>query len=289
MITPKVDRAYFEFLFKCNIRLFFFFFLARVKWRNEKAGGRSESERLIDALCGLVEHDSEAFIYIVKDEETNELTNLFIQTSAMRRNATMFPRVLLMDHTYKINKNRMPTCVLMVMDGNGEGRVAGLAYLATEKKENVTNTLSAFKTSVGQDTADKIKTVVIDKDMTEAAAIGDVLPLASIQLCDFHVSNTFKLRTAHEKPELRELLKKLRFAQNDKEFDQLCQMLKEVSSANFWIYFDKNWVECPMAWSFRDKKKSLNLGNTTTARLECFNGKIKIVSLLFVQCFKHFI
>ena len=164
-------------------------------------------------------------VQVIKDEETQELQNLFVQTSAMRDTFMQFPRILLFDHGYKINKNRMPVSLLMVMDGNGDGKVVGLSFLSNERKENICNTLKGFITSSGQDAIIAIKTVVIDKDMGELSALQQMLPRVQIQLCDFHVSNTFNGRCAHEDREVLEILNKLRFAQDDKEFKELVVQL----------------------------------------------------------------
>lgn len=189
-----------------------------------------------------------------------------------------YGKIVLFDHTYKINKTRMPTALLMTMDGNGDGRVVGLAFLANERKENVGNTLDAFITTCGAEIIANIKTIIIDKDMSEIAAIKKKLPHVNTQLCDFHVENVFNGRTTHEKAEVSSILKKLRFAETNDEFLKLVEDLREVASVKFMKYFTENWLNCPIAWAYRDKKNSINLGNTTNNRLESFNGKIKIVS-----------
>jgi len=238
---------------------------------------------LIDALAKIVEADPQASFHVTKDEESGELLNLFIQTEAMRKNFVNYGRLIMFDHTYKINNNRMPVALIMVMDGNGDGQVAGVAFLANEKKENVKNTVQAFIACTGEEHIKNIKTAVIDKDMSELGALRELLPHVHIQLCDFHVANVFKseVRKRCDKSkvdEVMQILKKLRYAKDDLEFDELYDQIKEHASPHFMDYFDTNWLKFPAAWSFRDKKASINLGNSRNNRLENFNGKMKMVS-----------
>lgn len=246
--------------------------------KRDDVGGRTEEEQLIEVLLKLKEKDPGAFFHIIKDEETSELQNLFVQTSHMRHNVSRFGKIILFDHTYQINKNKMPVALLMVMDGNGDGRVAGIAFLSNERKENVGNTLRGFIEACGEETVKGIRTVCIDKDMSELAALKLLLPHVCVQLCDFHVVNVFNGRTAHESDEVKRIVDKLRFAETDEKFQKLCTDLEKVASKKFYDYFKDNWMVCPAAWAFNDKKNSINLGNTTTNRLESFNGKIKLVS-----------
>lgn len=72
---------------------------------------------LVHTLCEIIEEDPNAFIHVQKDEN-DSLEVIFIQTSKMRSNVEKFGMVVLFDHTYKINKNRLPVSVFKVMDGN---------------------------------------------------------------------------------------------------------------------------------------------------------------------------
>lgn len=87
----------------------------------------------------------------------------------------------------------MPASVLMTMDGNGNGRSAGHAFKANEKATTIEHVLNAFKTLIGEEAANNIRTNVIDNDYTEVKAINNVFPNAAIHLWDFHVSRTFRV------------------------------------------------------------------------------------------------
>ena len=99
-----------------------------------------------------------------------------------------------------------------------------------------------------------------------------------IQLCKFHTSKTFKERSCKESPKVKEILKKLRETDSEEDFQKLVEELKENASSTFFTYFDVKWLQCPEAWAQKDKKFSVNHGNSTTNRLEVHNSKIKMVS-----------
>ncbi|XP_034233441.1 uncharacterized protein LOC117640701 isoform X2 [Thrips palmi] len=247
----------------------------RAKFKREGRKGKTPEELLCDTLQELLDTDPEAHIRVGRNED-NELEFLFIQTSGMRKTMQEFGTVLLMDHTYKINSRRMPVSVFMTMDGHGDGRPVGYAFIANERSETIANVLQSFKTSIGAECASKIKTVIIDKDYSEAKAIKNVLPDANIQLCDFHVSRTFKTRAKKEDPKVLVLINSLRYCSSE-EFPGIVAELENIASEEFFDKFKKDWLNCKLAWCFRDKQKSLNLGNNTNNRLENHNSKIKMM------------
>ncbi|XP_052128681.1 uncharacterized protein LOC127750611 isoform X2 [Frankliniella occidentalis] len=248
----------------------------RARWNKEKHGGLSEEERLATVLQNLKEADDGASIFIGTDDEEN-LKYVFFQTSGMRKNVAQYGRVILLDHSHKVNKNRMPVCVLMVMDGEGNGRAAGYAFVANEQLVTVADVLSSFRQSIGEDVAMGVKTIVIDKDPSEIGAIQEVFPDVHIQLCIFHVGRTLKEKSSKETTEVKEIVDELKYVRTDARFKALCSQLEKAASVDFYEYMKENWLDCPQAWSFRDKQHSINLGNTTTNRVENHNSKIKMI------------
>ncbi|KAK3911695.1 Protein FAR1-RELATED SEQUENCE 5, partial [Frankliniella fusca] len=250
----------------------------RQKWEKERTNGQSDEERLNASLQKLIE-DYGAYVYVGREdglaEEQGELQFLFIQTPAMKQNVVDYGVVLIVDHTYKVNRNRMPVCVLMVMDGNGSGRVAGYAFVINELATTVTAVLKSFRDAASDEVADKIKTVIIDKDPSEIVAILNIFPDAKIQLCLFHVSKIFKEKSKKESEEVKSIIEKMKYA-DPVTFDGLLKNLEAEASPGFYKYFYDKWAICPHAWSFKDKQQSINLGNSTTNRVECHNSKIKM-------------
>ncbi|XP_034246660.1 uncharacterized protein ZSWIM9-like [Thrips palmi] len=248
----------------------------RAKMKKEALSGRTEEEKLLDVLQELTDVDPDSNIHIGQDNGGN-LEFLFFQTSEMKKNMQKYPSVVIMDTTYKINKNQMPVVVFMVMDGNGSGRVGGYAFVANEIKITLKKVLEALKKSLGEETVEKIKVVVVDKDYSEIGALKAVFPHCRIQLCDFHVSKSFqkKANELHEPKVVLEILTKMRYCTNDQSFQNLVAELKKAASQKMYEYFENNWLKISEGWSLRDRHDCL--GNTTSNRLENHNGKIKMI------------
>ncbi|XP_034253683.1 uncharacterized protein LOC117652699 [Thrips palmi] len=244
--------------------------------KKEQLGGLSPEEKLVEVLESLLSNDPNAFIHVGKSPD-NDLTFLFIQTGAMRDTMRTYGRVLLLDHTYKVNKNKMPLTVLMTMDGDLEGRPVGYAFVANEQLVTVKAVMDVFKSAIGDEAASRISSITVDKDYTEIKALAAVFPNAVIQLCDFHVSRTFNGKTHQEDPRVKEILTSMRYCSQEDEFKDLETELRRVATEKFMTYFVKNWLSCPVAWSYRDRKVVANSGNATNNRLENLNGKIKNV------------
>jgi len=249
--------------------------------KDEDRKAMDPEEKLLDVLEKLLKVDEGAYVSV--SHVCNEFQYLFIQTSKMKETAQKFGSVIFMDTTYKINKNQMPVSVLMVMDGHGNGRPVGYAFLANETADTYIAMLKDFRGNVGEESsAEKTQTFLIDKDPAEAKSITEVYPEVDIQLCDFHVSRTFSKRSSKEPPRVREIIDTLRFTSNDEDFENLVVELEKESSNEFFTYFKENWLSCPLSWSRRDKKKSINLGQNTTNLVENHNAKLKMVKFFFI-------
>ncbi|KAK3916275.1 Zinc finger SWIM domain-containing protein 3 [Frankliniella fusca] len=253
----------------------------RAQLKKEKHEGRSEEDRLSKVLEDLLT-DKDASLVVGRDKN-QKMKFLFFQTSGMKRNVARYGKVILLDHSHKVNSNRMPVCVIMVMDGEGNGRAAGYAFVANEQLVTVAEVLKSFRESIGEELAVAVRTIVIDKDPSEIGAIEQVFPEVHIHLCIFHVGRSLNEKSSKESALVKEILDKLKYATTDSKFQSLCSELKEAASSKFYDYFKENWEHCPQAWSYRDKQKSINLGNTTTNRVENHNSKIKMASKQYYQ------
>jgi transposase-like protein len=96
----------------------------------------------------------------------------------MKHTFAMFPEVLMIDCTYCTNRLRMPLFTLLVEDGNGTGQTMGYAFITHETENTKMARIRKFE---------RVKVVVLDKDMKEIAAVKKVIPGAEIQICKFHV------------------------------------------------------------------------------------------------------
>ncbi|KAK3916799.1 hypothetical protein KUF71_006400, partial [Frankliniella fusca] len=243
--------------------------------RDERQG-RSEEEMLLAALNKIKEKDPGACAHLDFNSETKEVHFILIQTTDMRKALLKFPEVILMDLTYKINKNMMPVSVIQIMNGEGKGEAVCYAFLANEKKETLTNMLLAFCVQSGQDIFAKTNCIVVDKDFSEIGAIRAVMPNAKVHICSVHVEKNVKkaARGDPNKKQAMESFKCMLYAENDSEFQIHLSDFSKVASKTLHTYFVNNWLLSKEAWSLKDRITVNTLRNHTTNRILDVNSTL---------------
>uniref|UniRef100_A0A8W8MAF0 SWIM-type domain-containing protein n=1 Tax=Magallana gigas TaxID=29159 RepID=A0A8W8MAF0_MAGGI len=249
------------------------------KAKRERNGDKTEEELLMDELKKLCEDDPEAVISVQANNE-GVLEFLLLVTGDMKQTFAMFPEVLMIDSTYCTNRLRMPLFSLLVEDGNGTGQTVGYAFITHETE----HTLSAVMTEISRiHKLEKVKVVVLDKDMKEIAAVRKVIPGAEIQLCKFHVIQAVdrfiqKLsKPQEEKNDLKKSFQSLVFSKSKSAFERALCHLAATAPDSFMAYYNKNWGKPHQIkhWAFYKTIQQINLGNTTNNRMESHNQKIK--------------
>lgn len=225
------------------------------------------------------EDDPEAVISVQANNE-GVLEFLLLVTGDMKQTFAMFPEVLMIDFSYCTNRLRMPLFSLLVEDGNGTGQTVGYAFITHETE----HTLSAVMTEISRiHKLEKVKVVVLDKDMKEIAAFGKVIPAAEVQLCKFHVIQAVdrfiqKLsKPQEEKNDLQKFFQSLLFSKSKSAFERALGHLAATAPESFMAYYNKNWGKPHQIkhWAFYKTIQQINLGNTTNKRMESHNQKIK--------------
>ncbi|KAK3912071.1 Protein FAR-RED IMPAIRED RESPONSE 1 [Frankliniella fusca] len=249
----------------------------RLAIKRKEREGRSETEDLIHYLKTL-EDDGDIICVGTDSENEDNIQFIFIMHKSMLPTFKKFPEVIIVDSTYNSNKHKMPLLLINAMNGLGGTECVAYAFLVNETKETYAEIFKEFRNAVGEEAILETKTVVVDHDMSEISSLKEVLPHVDVQLCSFHVPNSFKRRTKTEKKkeEVREILQKMIYSKTDEEYNELYESLKQVASSAFMTdYFNKYYHNCPSAWTRKSKSKSPNLGNDTTNRNESMNQKIK--------------
>ncbi|XP_052131253.1 uncharacterized protein LOC127751564 [Frankliniella occidentalis] len=264
---------------------FIYFFYCRTKAKLDLRRGRSDEQMLLDKLAEVQSKDPGAYTHIEFDKESGAVVFILIQTSEMRDMLEKFPEVILMDITYKINKNQMPVSVIEVMDGEGVGQVVAYIFLANELKETLTAGLMCFAKASGKETLLNTQCVVVDKDFSEIGAVKIVMPDAKIHLCSVHVERNLKLAAKGDNTKKKALdsFRGMVYAETDTEFSKHCTEFQAAASEKLYSYFEKNWLNCKEAWSLKDRALVMTLRNHTTNRVESHNQKLKMVSF----CAQH--
>lgn len=228
----------------------------RADIRKERfAQNNSELDNVFEVLDDLKNSDPGAEVLLKSDN--NKIKLLYIQTSSMKETFGKFPEVLLMDATYCINSHKMPLFVLMCMDGFGNGRIAAYCFVSDEHQDTVESVLKIF-CDVNPSSKNLTKTVIVDKDHNEIAAIKAILPSAKVHLCCFHVLKVFKNETADKEPQasresVRNIIEKMVHATSRDEYEEQYRNLLKVASPKFVSYFDNNWHNCKESWTNFDR------------------------------------
>ena len=237
------------------------------------------------------EDDPEAVLSLQSDED-GTLEFVLIMTSQMKETFSLFPEVLMIDCTYCTNKLRMPLFTVLVEDGDGLGQVVGYAFVSNERKFTLQAVLTEF--SRVNDTSN-VKVVVLDKDMSEIAAVNNVMPQAIVQICKFHVLQAVRREVlslavdSGTKDKINSAFRRLVFAKTELSFKKAHAKLAAVAPDSFMNYYNKNWGQNKKSWAYYLTITTVNMGNTTNNRSESHNQKIKDVlnrKLSLADCVK---
>ena len=143
----------------------------------------------------------------------------------------LYPEVILVDATYKLNNLRMPLYLMMCIDGNGQGEIVLMYLTTTETEEAITKMVRAFKNINPQ--WEHTKVVISDKDFTERAVFQKEFPNAALHICLFHVLRTFRREVTTDKMSIRpgerdhvlEIISNLAYSRLESEYNEYYQAL----------------------------------------------------------------
>ncbi|KAI5754424.1 hypothetical protein M8J77_008516 [Diaphorina citri] len=243
--------------------------------------GKQENNNLVETVEYL--KSLGGYVEVVVTNE-GKLEGIFFQDKRMKEAFKQNPELLLIDATYCLNNLYMPLYILMVINGNGQGQVAGLFLLSHETSENISVMLNIFK-KVNIEASTNLQTVFTDKDFAERHAIREVFPAASLLLCFFHTLKTFRTKVTSEKMNLTNVerkkalaaLEKIAYSKNEVEYEKNYNNLINLKCEKLNNYYNENWHEIRYEWvrGFMKTNKTFNV--TTTNHLESLNNKIKQV------------
>ena len=224
----------------------------------------------------MTSQDKDAVFSIVKCPVTNNVNILFLQTGSMRKVLAQYPDVIHLDGTYCINNLGYPVYVMMVSDGEGNGRVVAYALVQNETADTLTNLLTEFK-NVNKDV--EIKAFVVDKDAAEISAIKNVFPGVSVLLCNFHVTNNLKDASVRYSEKCPQQVK-------DDNLNALYCMLNTTKEEKFYecynkltpglkTYMDKSWMGIKDSWAKAFTQHIISYGVRSNNIVERHNRVLK--------------
>lgn len=243
---------------------------------------RVDTRSPLEKLYGELAHCQGIHAEVIVSGETNELEGIFIQDERMRMYFDLYPEVVIMDATYKLNDRRMPLFMILVIDGNGESQIAAIFILKSENYAIVSQMLAKFKSLNPNHIL--IKVILADKHFAGRKAYTESFPQAILQICIFHVIQAWKreLKTgpmeinAAQKKDALSIMERMVYAPTE---EQYMAAYGELRFPRVKEYFDKNWhlLNIRKQWAAHYTQNFQNYLNRTTNRIESLNQKLKTV------------
>ncbi|KAG5521641.1 hypothetical protein RHGRI_034013 [Rhododendron griersonianum] len=180
MVKPKQILSQLKGNDPSNITTIKHVYNARHKYRVIEKAGRTQTQHLMAQL--------QHFSYVNWDRSNKDgnVTELFWAPPCAGEMLRAFPRVLMMDCTYKTNRYKFPLLQIVGVTCTELTFNVAFAFIECEKKENYTWVLEKLK---GMMDADALPVVIVtDRELVLMNAIRSVFPHATNLLCRFHIS-----------------------------------------------------------------------------------------------------
>ncbi|GFN90037.1 Zinc finger swim domain-containing protein 1 [Plakobranchus ocellatus] len=214
-------------------------------------------------------------------ENQGILEGVFYQRKGWQTLYRMYPELIFIDATYKLNNVNMPLYVLLGLDGNGDTFFICLWFVKNESKPIMKAMLEFFQKHNPSAPA----TFMADKDWLERGVIRELFPEAHLLICLFHTLRTFRREvtetsmacTSGQRKLYLQVLQSLAYAKNQEEYDELLTRLESIENQKLIRYFMRNWHEIRQEWVLGLTNEAQHLGNHTNNRLEAINQKLKQV------------
>ncbi|KAG6971809.1 hypothetical protein JG687_00001809, partial [Phytophthora cactorum] len=153
------------------------------KVKEKRRGYATAEERLEAVLRGICEGRGNRASVFVDDVKTAQTITL--QTRQMRCWFKAFPEAMLVDAMHNTNEWRYKLFSFMVNDVYSHSQYVYHSPMENESAECLTYAIGSFKF---QNTMwEKIKVIVIDKDVGELGVLEKQFPGVRIILCHFHL------------------------------------------------------------------------------------------------------
>lgn len=237
---------------------------------------RTDLEMMVPALAAV--KDGTVVVVVSK---ANVLQAIYFQDSSMKQTFEKYPEMLLMDATYRWEGLRLPTYLLLVIDGNGESEVVCLWFLQNEERETIKQLLRIFKQK--NPAAERIQAVMVSARPGRGEVVSEVLPQSKLLTCLFHTLRNFRGEVTPEKMNvtigqrnlLLQILHNMCYAASAEEYDLLYHQLLDTNTQRAIDYFHKNWHDTRSQWVEGLKHESESYLTSTITRVESLSQKLR--------------
>ena len=240
------------------------------------------SSNNIKNVVTKLKEDPLVTIEIFTDDEYN-LMGIFYQDEVMKKIYSAFPEMLFVDATHKVNELRMPLCIFLICDGNGQSKIVASCLVVSEQRVVIEKMVYIFKKH--NSTYCLTRVIMTDKDMNERDVLSEAFPNATLQLCLFHVLHTFGREITVEAMSIRsaersvalDILQKIAYSSSVETYEANRKLLNETG---FTKVLEANWHPIRLEW-VTCFATNFNFNTRTNNRLESINQNIKSVCSAF--------
>ncbi|XP_048472822.1 uncharacterized protein LOC109924684 [Rhincodon typus] len=247
----------------------------RDKWSACKTN-RTDLEKMVPPLAAA----KDATVVVVVSK-ANVLQAIYFQDSSMKQTFERYPEVLLLDVTYKWDGLRLPTFLLLVIDGNGESELVCMWFVQNEEHETIKQLLHIFKQK--NPAAERIQTVMCSGKPNRGEVISEVLPHCKPLTCLFHTLRTFQADVTTDKLQvtvgqrnlLLEILHNMCYAASAEEYDLLYHQLLDTNAQRAIDYFHRQWHGSRGQWVESFKHEGETYLTSTVKRAELLSQQLQ--------------
>ncbi|KAL7233195.1 hypothetical protein ACSBR1_016929 [Camellia fascicularis] len=182
--------------------------------------------------------------------DTETVTDLFFAHPTSLNLLRAFPKVLLMDCTYKTNRYRLPLLEIVGVTSTDMTFSVAFAYLQYEKEDNYTWALGLLRSVMDENTLPSV--IVTDKELALMNAICTVFPETTNLLCRWHIGKNV-------------------LANCKKMFETKDKWEMFIMSWNMLVMSSSEESKFVVAWT----DTFMHFGNSTTNRVESSHAKLK--------------
>ena len=239
----------------------------------------------IEDVVTKLREDPLVAVEVFTDEEYN-LMGIFYQDKVMKKIYTVFPEMLFVDATHKVNELLMPLYIFLVCDGNGLSEIVAACLVASEQRVVIEKMVNVFKEH--NSAYGSTRVIMTDKDLNERDVLSETFPNATLQLCLFHVLRTFGREVTVEAMSIRsaersvalDILQKITYSSSAQAYEANRKLLNDTDFTKVSEYFEANWHPIRHEW-VACFTNNFNFNTRTNNRLESINQKIKSVCSAF--------
>ena len=166
--------------------------LSSIKYKSKLSLNKNDIESIVEFL----QRQETSTVDVMVDNENN-IKALLYQDLYMKNMFDKYPEMILVDATFKLLDLRLPVYLLLVIDGNGSGKIVGLLLVEEESKEVINSAVNKFKEK--NEAWSKTKVIMSDKDFIERESFSACFLEAELLICLYDALRSFRREITYEK------------------------------------------------------------------------------------------